>query len=122
VRAARELLALQSSDWAFLVTRDLAGDYPLRRVKAHLADHEAALGGKLSSSELRNLAPDLDLASLIAPWSCAERPGVAGMGVTVGRSTDEARVEKLYLAMLDSLLKRQRDVVEGNNNGHRPDV
>jgi 1,4-alpha-glucan branching enzyme len=66
-RAARELLALQSSDWAFLVTRDLAGDYPLRRVKAHLADHEAALGGKLSSSELRNLAPDLDLASLIAP-------------------------------------------------------
>ncbi len=27
-RAARELLALQSSDWAFQVTRDLAADYP----------------------------------------------------------------------------------------------
>ena len=30
-RGLRELLALQSSDWAFLVTRDLAADYPLRR-------------------------------------------------------------------------------------------
>ena len=29
-RAARELLALQSSDWAFLLTRELAADYPLR--------------------------------------------------------------------------------------------
>jgi 1,4-alpha-glucan branching enzyme len=67
-RAARELLALQASDWAFLVTRDLAGDYPLRRVEAHLAEHERALGGELSSSAaLRNLAPDLHLASLIAP-------------------------------------------------------
>ena len=34
-RAARELLALQASDWAFQVTRDLAGDYPARRVAAH---------------------------------------------------------------------------------------
>ena len=33
-RAARELLALQSSDWAFQVTRDLAADYPLERVAA----------------------------------------------------------------------------------------
>ena len=33
-RAARELLALQSSDWAFMVTRELAADYPLR---AHAA-------------------------------------------------------------------------------------
>ena len=30
-RAARELLALQSSDWAFMITRALASDYPLRR-------------------------------------------------------------------------------------------
>ena len=29
-RAARELLALQSSDWAFMVTRDLAGRLPAR--------------------------------------------------------------------------------------------
>ena len=31
-RAARELLALQSSDWAFQMTYDLAADYPRRRV------------------------------------------------------------------------------------------
>jgi len=31
-RALRELLALQSSDWAFLHTRATAGDYPLQRV------------------------------------------------------------------------------------------
>jgi 1,4-alpha-glucan branching enzyme len=71
-RAARELLALQASDWAFLVTRDLAGDYPQRRVEAHLAEHEAALAALgeaevSSSAALRNLAPDLDLASLTTP-------------------------------------------------------
>ena len=32
-RAARELLALQSSDWAFMETRALAGDYPRTRVR-----------------------------------------------------------------------------------------
>ena len=32
-RAARELLALQASDWAFMVTRELAGDYPRERVR-----------------------------------------------------------------------------------------
>ena len=35
-RALRELLALQSSDWAFLVTEELAGDYPRERAAAHL--------------------------------------------------------------------------------------
>ena len=38
-RAARELLALQSSDWSFMATRGLAGDYPAMRVR----DHAAAL-------------------------------------------------------------------------------
>ncbi|MDQ3719698.1 MAG: DUF1957 domain-containing protein, partial [Actinomycetota bacterium] len=72
-RAARELLALQSSDWAFLITRDLAGDYPLRRARSHEAGVRQALeqGGKdyspRSGPALRNLAPDLDLASLCAP-------------------------------------------------------
>ena len=33
-RALRELLALQSSDWAFMVTRDLAGPYPRERRRA----------------------------------------------------------------------------------------
>jgi 1,4-alpha-glucan branching enzyme len=73
-RAARELLALQASDWAFMATRELAGDYPSERLQAHGADLDAALGaladsGALSAPEphLRNLAPDLDLASLTAP-------------------------------------------------------
>ena len=33
-RAARELLAMQASDWSFMVTRDLAADYPLERMRA----------------------------------------------------------------------------------------
>ncbi len=43
--ARRELLLLQSSDWAFQVTRDLAGDYPRERA----AGHAAALARALSS-------------------------------------------------------------------------
>jgi 1,4-alpha-glucan branching enzyme len=66
-RAARELLALQSSDWAFQVSRDLAADYPLQRVRAHAENHDAALGALKDSPALRNLAPDLDLAPLCAP-------------------------------------------------------
>jgi 1,4-alpha-glucan branching enzyme len=77
-RAARELLALQSSDWAFMVTRELAADYPLRRVEDHLRSHDAALAALTDSAgvpparpsvgpALRHLAPDLDLASLTTP-------------------------------------------------------
>jgi 1,4-alpha-glucan branching enzyme len=77
-RAARELLALQSSDWAFMVSRELAADYPLRRVEGHLRSHDAALSALTDSagvpsarppvgSALRDLAPDLDLASLTTP-------------------------------------------------------
>ncbi len=71
-RAARELLALQASDWAFQVTRELAADYPLRRVAGHAAAHDAALGaladsGLVPDPALRNLAPDLALAALVAP-------------------------------------------------------
>ena len=58
-RALRELLALQSSDWAFLVTRGTAGDYPVRRAAGHAAALEAALAGELSDPALRNLAPRL---------------------------------------------------------------
>jgi 1,4-alpha-glucan branching enzyme len=65
-RAARELLALQASDWAFMVTRDLAADYPLERVAEHQAAHAAALEGD-GAPELRNLAPQLELAALLAP-------------------------------------------------------
>jgi 1,4-alpha-glucan branching enzyme len=71
-RAARELLALQSSDWAFQVTRDLAADYPLRRVQEHAAGVDAALAALTDSApvpepKLRGLAPDLHLASLVTP-------------------------------------------------------
>jgi 1,4-alpha-glucan branching enzyme len=70
-RAARELLALQSSDWAFQLTRDLAADYPLRRVREHAEALDAALAAlkdsaPVPSPRLRELAPDLDLTSLVA--------------------------------------------------------
>ncbi len=63
-RALRELLALQSSDWAFLHTRATAGDYPMRRALGHLDAFERALAeaeGAASAAEpaLRGLAPDL---------------------------------------------------------------
>jgi 1,4-alpha-glucan branching enzyme len=60
-RALRELLALQSSDWAFLHTRASAGDYPLRRLDGHHAALERALAGEVDVSDpaLRGLAPDL---------------------------------------------------------------
>jgi 1,4-alpha-glucan branching enzyme len=68
----RELLALQASDWAFMVTRELAADYPLERVRAHTAEHDAALvalkdSGAVPDPALRNLAPRLDLAALLGP-------------------------------------------------------
>jgi 1,4-alpha-glucan branching enzyme len=70
-RAARELFALQSSDWAFLLTRDLAADYPLERVHAHADGLRTALRGldsaPLPDAELRSLAPDLDVAPLVSP-------------------------------------------------------
>jgi 1,4-alpha-glucan branching enzyme len=68
-RAARELLALQASDWAFQVTHELAGDYPSRRVTAHAEALDAALAALTDSAPVpdpgvRNLAPDLDLSPL----------------------------------------------------------
>jgi 1,4-alpha-glucan branching enzyme len=71
-RAARELLALQASDWPFQLTRDLASGYPLERIRGHAAAHDAALRALADSAavpepSLRNLAPDLALSSLAAP-------------------------------------------------------
>jgi 1,4-alpha-glucan branching enzyme len=67
--AARELLALQASDWAFQVTHELAADYPLRRVEEHSARLDAALAALADSravddARLRNLAPALDVSPL----------------------------------------------------------
>jgi 1,4-alpha-glucan branching enzyme len=59
-RAVRELLALQASDWAFLATRALAGDYPRQRAREHeQALRQALNGGAELDPALRNLAPDL---------------------------------------------------------------
>jgi 1,4-alpha-glucan branching enzyme len=57
-RALRELLALQSSDWAFLVAHGTAGPYPAERAAGHEAALDAALerGG---DAALRSLAPHL---------------------------------------------------------------
>ena len=57
-RALRELLALQSSDWAFLVTRGWGGPYPRERVDGHLAALREALAAG-DDGPVRSLAPGL---------------------------------------------------------------
>jgi 1,4-alpha-glucan branching enzyme len=66
-RAVRELLALQSSDWAFLVSRATAGAYPRERFDAHLAQLRAALADPSAEPALRNLAPHLAAGALLEP-------------------------------------------------------
>ena len=71
-RAARELLAMQASDWSFMVTRDLAADYPVQRMSLHGAALDAALAALTDSAaapepSLRGLAPHLDLSPLTTP-------------------------------------------------------
>jgi len=59
-RALRELLALQASDWAFLVAQGTAGSYPLERAEGHEAALAAALAAPGDHApRLRNLAPHL---------------------------------------------------------------
>jgi 1,4-alpha-glucan branching enzyme len=68
LRAARELLATQASDWAFLDKRGQAGDYAFQRATGH---SEAALEAIDSPSStdprLRALAPDLSISPLLQP-------------------------------------------------------
>ena len=67
-RAARELLAVQSSDWAFMDHRGQAGDYPYRRTLTHAeAMLEAIDSPEAPEPGMRNLAPDLSLAPLLEP-------------------------------------------------------
>jgi 1,4-alpha-glucan branching enzyme len=62
-RALRELLALQSSDWAFLAARRLAGDYPEQRSRGHAeALRRVRDGDPALEPELRGMAPDLTWA------------------------------------------------------------
>src|SRR5262249_37760869 len=61
-RALRELLALQSSDWAFLIAAGTAGDYPRERFDGHLRAFEQE-----TAPELRNLAPHLARWAFVQP-------------------------------------------------------
>lgn len=65
--AVRELLALQSSDWAFLATRDIAGDYPRERARLHRERLEAALAGAGDAAALRHLSADATIDPLLEP-------------------------------------------------------
>ncbi|HEX5308756.1 MAG TPA: 1,4-alpha-glucan branching protein domain-containing protein [Solirubrobacteraceae bacterium] len=53
--ALRELLALQASDWAFMVSRELAVSYARERFEGHRAGLQRALCG--AETSLRNIAP-----------------------------------------------------------------
>jgi 1,4-alpha-glucan branching enzyme len=67
-RAARELLAVQASDWAFLDKRGQAGDYAFRRATDHAqALLEAIDSRSVTDPRMRSLAPDLSLAPLLEP-------------------------------------------------------
>ena len=70
--AVRALLALQASDWSFMVSRELAGPYPLERFQGHRGLLADALGADGPAREralegLRNLACDADPRLLLAP-------------------------------------------------------
>ncbi len=68
-RAARELLALQASDWAFLDRRRQAGDYPYQRTTGHAGSLLEAINcaAEPPDARMRNLAPDLALSPLLEP-------------------------------------------------------
>jgi 1,4-alpha-glucan branching enzyme len=67
--ATRELLALQASDWPFMVSREQAVPYARARFDGHSKALARALrsGPAAGCADLRNLAIDADSASLLAP-------------------------------------------------------
>lgn len=67
--AVRELLALQASDWAFMLSRGLAVPYARERFDGHREALERALneGPEASEEGLRNLAAYADPAALLSP-------------------------------------------------------
>ena len=68
MRAARELLAAQASDWAFLDQRGEAGDYGFQRATDHAGAMLEAIDSRpATDSRMRSLAPDLSLAPLLEP-------------------------------------------------------
>jgi 1,4-alpha-glucan branching enzyme len=68
VTALRELLALQASDWAFMVSRGLAVPYARERFHGHLQALERALGGggEEGAPALRRLALHANPSALLA--------------------------------------------------------
>jgi 1,4-alpha-glucan branching enzyme len=68
LRAARELLAVQASDWAFLDKRGQAGDYAFQRATGHGEAMLQAIDSRsVTDPCMRSLAPDLSLAPLLEP-------------------------------------------------------
>ncbi len=66
--AARELLAVQASDWAFLDERGQAGDYAYQRATDHARALLEAIDSELvTDPRMRSLAPDLSIAPLLEP-------------------------------------------------------
>jgi len=67
--AIRELMALQASDWPFMVTRGLAVPYALQRIDGHARALQEALAGGAGASQqgLRNLAVDVDADAFLEP-------------------------------------------------------
>jgi 1,4-alpha-glucan branching enzyme len=66
--AVRELLALQASDWAFMVSRGLASPYALERAAGHRKAIEGMLAGEpIEAGALRNLGVYADPALALAP-------------------------------------------------------
>jgi 1,4-alpha-glucan branching enzyme len=58
--ALRQLLAQQSSDWAFLASRGTAGEYPRERAQGHAhALARIVEGGAEPADQLSDLAPEL---------------------------------------------------------------
>ncbi len=67
--AARELLAVQASDWAFLMDRAWAGTYPQERARAHAdaLDRALAAGPGAAARRARNLAVHARAGALLEP-------------------------------------------------------
>jgi 1,4-alpha-glucan branching enzyme len=67
--AVRELLALQASDWAFMISRGLAVPYARERFEGHRVALQDALaaGPEAERAGLRNLAAHADPSLLLSP-------------------------------------------------------
>jgi 1,4-alpha-glucan branching enzyme len=66
--AVRELLALQASDWTFMVSRGVAVPYALERFDGHRAALARALSSEQQgSTSMRNLAAFAERSALLSP-------------------------------------------------------